>query len=480
MSVPPASASVHLPDLGVGMIYMPGLEPLVEAAQDLLDVIEIEPQTSWYRHGSGYGQREEFLQRVERMPQRKLVHGVGFPIGGTVPPDPAAVRLVGETVRRLSAPWVSEHLSFNRVEETGREYGTLFLLPPIQTPDSVAVAARSIASMRALLSAPIAFETGVNYLRRQPGEMSDGAFFAAVAEAADCGILLDLHNLWCNEKNGRQPVLEVVGELPLHRVWEMHLAGGQEMDGYWLDAHSGPAPDELLELAATVVPGLPVLHALNFEMMPTYLTSGRVTIDRVLSQLESLRGLWESRGLASSRLPAVASRGLAAFAEGLPRPAEWESMLGRAVLGFERTSSTRHAPVWTDPGIGVIRTVVGRTRAGMVADALPGTVRLVLLTAGENWLQELFGGFWRSASPEQFAGVEAEAFGRYLLRHGGDIPYLADIAALELAVLRARGSGTAQQVPLSCDPFVLLDALARGILPPRDASGPYEVVVPAP
>jgi uncharacterized protein len=61
---------VDLPDLGVGMIYLPGLDPLVEAAQDLLDVIEIEPQTSWYRQGSGYRRGEAFLGRVERMPQR--------------------------------------------------------------------------------------------------------------------------------------------------------------------------------------------------------------------------------------------------------------------------------------------------------------------------------------------------------------------------------------------------------------------------
>jgi uncharacterized protein (UPF0276 family) len=462
------------------MIYLPGLDPLVEDAQDLLDVIEIEPQTSWYRHGSGYRQGEAFLRRVEQMPQRKLVHGVGFPVGGTVPPDPAAVRLLGETVRRLGAPWVSEHLSFNRVEETGRQYGTLFLLPPIQTPDSVAVAARSIASMRAVMPVPVAFETGVNYLRPQPGELSDGAFFAAVAAAADCGILLDLHNLWCNERNGRQPVLEVLAELPLDRVWEVHLAGGQEMDGYWLDAHSGPAPDELLELAARVIPTLPVLHALNFEMMPAYLTSGRVAIDEALGQLQRLRGLWESRGLASAPLPAVTPPGPAASAGALPGPGAWESTLGRAVVGDDHTGAPRDLPVGADPGVEVIRQVLRRARAGMVAEALPRTVRLVLLAAGEDRLEELFAGFWRSAPPEQFAGVEAEAFGRYLLGHGGDIPHLADVVALELAVLRAGSSGTAQQVLLSLDPLVLLDALAAGALPPGGAPGRYEVVVPAP
>jgi uncharacterized protein len=322
---------------------------------------------------------------------------VGFPVGGTVPPDPAAVRLVGETVRRLGASWVSEHLSFNRVEEMGREYGTLFLLPPIQTPDSVAVAARSIASMRGVVSVPVAFDTGVNYLRPQPGELSDGSFFAAVAEAADCGILLDLHNLWCNERNGRQPVLEVLGELPLDRVWEVHLAGGQEMDGYWLDAHSGPAPQELLELAATVIASLPVLHALNFEMMPAYLTSGRVTIDEALGQLESLRGLWESRRLAPCRLPTVTPLGQAPSAGALPRPGAWESSLGRAVVGDDDVGNPRTPSVGADPGVEVVRQVLRRARAGMVADALPRTVRLVVLSAGKVRLQELFTGFWRSA-----------------------------------------------------------------------------------
>jgi hypothetical protein len=30
----------------------------------------------------------------------------------------------------------------------------------------------------------------------------------------------------------------VLAELRLERVWEVHPAGGEELDGYWLDAHS--------------------------------------------------------------------------------------------------------------------------------------------------------------------------------------------------------------------------------------------------
>jgi len=53
---------------------------------------------------------------------------------------------------------------------------------------------------------PIAIETAVNYLRPRADELGDGEFVAAVAERADCGILLDLHNIYCNALNGRQSV----------------------------------------------------------------------------------------------------------------------------------------------------------------------------------------------------------------------------------------------------------------------------------
>jgi len=90
------------------------------------------------------------------------------------------------------------------------------------------------------LPVPFAVETGVNYLQPCAGEMSDGAFVAAVAEAADCGIVLDLHNLWANETERPPAGGAVLAELPLERIWEVHLAGGSEFQGYWLDGPLRP------------------------------------------------------------------------------------------------------------------------------------------------------------------------------------------------------------------------------------------------
>lgn len=86
---------------------------------------------------------------------------------------------------------------------------------------------------------------------------------------ADCGLLLDMHNVFTNALNGRQPLDEFLEAAPLDRVWAMHLAGGMELDGFWLDAHSGAIPDALLAICETVVPRLPNLAAIAFEIFPS-------------------------------------------------------------------------------------------------------------------------------------------------------------------------------------------------------------------
>ena len=101
----------------------------------------------------------------------------------------------------------------------------------------------AIADLQRALPAPVAVETGVNYLRRRAGEIDDGAF---VAEVVD----------------------RYLEQLPLNRVWEIHLAGGMEENRYWLAAHSGAIPDPLLDLARQLLPALPNLRALAEGRLP--------------------------------------------------------------------------------------------------------------------------------------------------------------------------------------------------------------------
>lgn len=462
------------------MVYAPGLEPVFEAGPDLIDFVEVEPQVVRSdKGGSGHVVDERTIAQVARYPQAKLVHGVGFPLGGTRAPRPAEVGPFAEIITRLGSIWASEHLSFNRIPAGDGEFHAGFLLPPAQTAETVQIAADNIRAVQAQLPVPLAFETGVNYLAPRAGELSDGRFFAAVAEAADCGILLDLHNLWCNERNGRQPVLEVLAELPLDRVWEVHLAGGQDWQGYWLDAHSGPVPDELLEIAAQVLPALPKLGAITLEMMPEYLTTGRTTVPELLAQLSQLHELWRSTGRAATARQSTVSAPRQSFG-GVPSTASWEDALGRVATGLPAGPATDTAlstELARDPGTAVLRELIGLVRAGTIVDTLPYTFRVIMLSCGEAGFRQALQDYQLAHPPEPLAQDEATAFAAFAKASLPRVVHLAEVTAYDLAVMEVTRSGGERIVQFSCDPTALLAALDAGRLPTDCSNDGYAVVI---
>jgi uncharacterized protein (UPF0276 family) len=444
------------PELGVGVIYLPELVPLLESRPDLVSVLELEPQTLWRYlpdRAMPYVQDRGELERIARLPQRKLVHGVGFPVGGSRLPDARHLEPLVETIECLGSPWASEHLGFNTF---GEGVNTGFLLPPLQTRAGVDAAVAAVSRVAGALPVRFSIETGVNYLQPRRGFMSDGAFVAAVAEDADCGILLDLHNLWANELNGRQTVREFVAELPLERVNEVHIAGGLEHGGYWLDAHSGRIPEPLLELASWVVPQLPNLGAIIFELLASYLEP--LGLDGVAEEVSKLARIWDQRGSAVVRRAAAAPVG----EPPVDSPGEWEDALGALVIG-RAPASPLALDLADDPGIPILRELVANFRSGMIVDALKLTSRLLLLSGGEELM------------PELFASAEADAFAAYVRAQGLSIPHLDEVLAYECASLRVLLIGEPEQLAFAHEPYAVLLPLVQGRLP--DAPPPGDFVV---
>lgn len=462
----------RLPDLGVGLVYFAGLEHLLEAGAELIDVVEVEPETFWFRSDDGYRVHEAAYDRLRAMSQPKLLHGVGFPIGGTQPIDRSHLELFRSAAVDLGTPWVSEHLSFNRVALDGETFNPGFLLPPVQTPETVALAVRNIKGLAGELGVPFAFETGVSYLQPRGGEMSDGEFYAAIAEGADCGILLDLHNLWCNERNGRTPVAEVLASLPLERVVEMHVAGGQEYKGYWLDAHSDLVPSEVRALAEDLVPRLPALRAIVFEIMDDYVHARGIPTEALLDQLRWMRELWRTRGTASSstvRRVRGASLGYSA-----PTALEWERALGSLVIG--RAPEGRLAEqISSDPGLAITADLVRNVRAGMTVEALRLTYRYLVLGLGEDRAHGLMREFWHAHPPETFTLDEARRFLSFLGPRVPELPHLGAVGEYELAAQLVAMDGARRTVAFGADPLQILEPLGAGRLPTLEPDGSYLV-----
>jgi uncharacterized protein (UPF0276 family) len=419
-------------DLGVGVIVTTGLDLIWDQVADLVDVVEVEPQTMWLPRPGGWDLVEPAFRWVAACGRPALVHGVGFPVGGCQPPDPAGVALTAGCAARLGAAHWSEHLSFNRAVISGRGVEAGFLLPPAQTAAGVAAAVEHVAAYQRAADLPFLIETGVNYLRPRAGELSDGAYIADVAERADCGILLDLHNLLTNQRNGRQPVAEVLDELPLDRVLEVHVAGGFEVDGYYLDAHVGGPDAELLALTASVLPRLPNVRAVMFEAVPEALVSlGASGVREVLVGLhrvvdgQGVRGGTGARGGSGvkggtgvkgrtwvkgrERRPGrLASAEAAGSVGSLAAARDWE----RALVAYtSRRSDQRPA---SDPGIDLLRRLADANRLGELTLASPDLLGRLLAEAGAEATRRLLFRYLRACPPRRWTAEEGAQFASWL------------------------------------------------------------------
>jgi uncharacterized protein (UPF0276 family) len=466
---------VDLPELGVGITFSSAVEPVLEHHPDLVDVVEIEPQTTWLDTGAAsdrYRQLDDVASYLKNLPFRKLVHSIGLPVGGTGDHDPNQIALLRDTIAELKSPWASEHLSFNHTES----FQTGFFLPPRQTDDGVAVAVESICRLRADLGVPLAIETGVNYLAARPDEMTDGEFVATVAERADCGILLDLHNIYTNAVNGRQAVEEFVAQLPLARIWEIHLAGGFWMDGYWLDAHSGAIPGALFDQAKEIVSGLPHLGAIIFEIYPSFVDS--VGVDEICRQLDLLRELWSVRGRHADTGTRARPTYVRQQSGGeSASPAVWEMALGSLVIG-RSPEHDLETELSADSGVALLQKLALEFRASMIASNLRRTTRLLLLALGEDVFRMLLAEYRRRVTPQMFAATEARAFAGFLRDLGVNVPQLAEVMEFEVAVLETLVDGQARLVRFDFDPLPMLLALSDGRLPDEPGrAGRFEIEI---
>jgi uncharacterized protein len=463
---------MNLPELGVGLTWFAELEPVLQANAGLVDVLEIEPQTFWRREpgANTLVVDQPSLNALCEQPLPKLIHSVGFPVGGTVPPQGPDLELLRMVAQNLQVPWLSEHLSFNRIQDEAAPWHTGFLLPPRQTLAGVEAAVASIRTLSARMPVPLAIETGVSYLRTRADELPDGEFVARIAEAADCGILLDLHNVWTNHRNGRQPVGDYIEHLPLERVWELHVAGGYSHRGFWLDAHSGAVPEALFELAARVVPRLPNLKAIIFELFPSYFP--RVGPEIFRPQLDAMHRLWDRRGSAVVKSPRV--RHEPEHPTPGPSPQEWEHTLASLTV-HKPCSTPLAAQIHRDPGLTIIREMVEKFRGSMIVRTLRLSSRLIMLERGPAYLEQLLAAFWKTHPPQPFALDEAEAFAAFLRDRKPYVPFLPEVLEYDRAVIAVALDGEERSIPFGADPLPLLRALGAGRRPTEITPGNFEI-----
>ena len=232
------------PFLGFGL----GLRPEHYAA-----VLDSLPAVDWFEIISeNYlvdgGKPLHFLDRIrEHYPM--VMHGVSLSIGSTDPLDFDYLAGLKRLAGRIEPEWVSDHLCWTGVD--GRNLHDLLPLP--YTEEAIAHVAARVSRVQDYLGRRILLENVSSYVTYTDSRVPEWEFLAAVAERADCRILLDVNNIHVSAHNHGFDALDYLDGVPSERVRQIHLAGHSHNGSLIIDTHDHPVPDPVWELYAKAI-----------------------------------------------------------------------------------------------------------------------------------------------------------------------------------------------------------------------------------
>jgi hypothetical protein len=224
---------------GVGIGLRKELAGQLLATERCVDWLELIPENFLVQGGWRRSMLEACL---ERWPI--VSHGVCLSVGGPDPLDRDYLDKLRRLLDRLEPPFFSDHACYERA------HGFFFhdLLPLPFTEEAASWAAARAREAAERVGRPLALENITYYAEMPSSVLSEGEFLHAVLDQSGCGLLLDVNNVYVNAVNhGREP-RDVLYELPLDRVWQIHLAGHQREDDILLDDHGSAVCDEVWAL----------------------------------------------------------------------------------------------------------------------------------------------------------------------------------------------------------------------------------------
>src|SRR5246127_5599042 len=240
-------------------------------------ILRNHPRVDWFEvisenfMDSGGRPRHVLEQIAERY--RVVMHGVSLSIGSTDSLDFEYLTKLKRLARHVNALWISDHLCWTGVAGLNAHD----LLPiPLNEQTLRHVVAR-IRTVQDFLGRPLVLENPSTYVTFADSTMSEWEFIRRMAEDTDCGLLLDVNNVYVSSVNHDFDPAEYIRSVPHRRVVQFHLAGHTDCRTHLIDTHDGHVVDHVWELyrlahrltggASTLlewdakIPPFPVVHA---------------------------------------------------------------------------------------------------------------------------------------------------------------------------------------------------------------------------
>lgn len=189
------------------------------SSNNAIQFMEVAPE-NWVKMGGAA--RYKFDQSAERYPL--AVHGLSLSLGGQAPLDRELLKNTKALMTQYNSTFFSEHLSYCECE--GHLYD---LLPMPFTEEAVKHVAQRIRYVQDFLGLQISLENTSYYLHSPTSTMNEVEFLNAIAQEADCGIHLDVNNIYVNGVNhGLLDPYVFLDQVDVKRVNYIHIAGHDE------------------------------------------------------------------------------------------------------------------------------------------------------------------------------------------------------------------------------------------------------------
>lgn len=230
---------LNLPNLGLGV----GLR-----SQHFQHVLDHNPPVEWFEiitenFIDSRGWPRYVLDRIaERYPV--VMHGVSMSIGSSEPLDLDYLAKLKRLAQETGAAWVSDHLCWTGV--AGRN--THDLLPLPLNEESLRHVAERVRMVQDFLERPLILENPSTYLRFAEDTFQECEFLAALAKETDCGLLLDVNNVYVSSVNHGFDPHDYILAIPPEQIAQIHLAGHAHCGTHIVDTHDNHVTDQVWEL----------------------------------------------------------------------------------------------------------------------------------------------------------------------------------------------------------------------------------------
>lgn len=262
-----------------------------------VDYLAVTPDMFWIDRGPGSGAAGDrfadipaWVALLDRADLPKVSHHIGLSIAGALPIDGGYVAQMADWAARWNAPWLSEHLAFVAIEEgDGASSAGLALTAPFDR-DVLDLATGRARRIIERTGKPFLLENSPYYVTFNDSDMREAAFLNSFCAQSGSGLLLDLHNLYCNAVNYEFSGHRFLDELDLDFVIEAHIAGGSMLGGMYADSHSGAPPEAVWDLLVDLRERARNLRGVTFEFHDSYLPV--IGFDGTARVIERARRIW--------------------------------------------------------------------------------------------------------------------------------------------------------------------------------------------